>query len=383
MLNPPEVGTNDRALPTPRVASHRFRLGVTRDKRHPGNITREPAGMFWVDPKEEMPTSLRKPDNLFEKRKVMVPAEGVKAARCTTCKLEIPMNSRFCSHCGAKSWAAAWYSLGKEYRLSLPGCTLVLRPNVAGKLDWFEVVKWKSTFKATFDDLPTAAEQIGRLISEDNYRYAVFTAQRLSTEVKLLFDSNQRYVQSFLHLTFLKIAKTDEYGDERWGLLNGEVEKFLMSKLRLSSPSKVYEVAQDILIQQYRQYHVARKTQTISVTDVSSMAGEEFELYVAGILREMGFESVATTSGSGDFGADLVIRHKGRTIVVQCKRTASSVGVQAVQEVIGAKSHYAGDSAWVIVSSSFTRQAKALANSAGVHLHSVDELRNGSCASWL
>ena len=39
-------------------------------------------------------------------------------------------------------------------------------------------------------------------------------------------------------------------------------------------------------------------------------------------------------------GADLIVRHNGKVIVVQCKRYGNAVGLQAVQEVLGARSFY-------------------------------------------
>ena len=108
------------------------------------------------------------------------------------------------------------------------------------------------------------------------------------------------------------------------------------------------------------------------------MEGVEFELLVAEHLRKLGFENVATTSGSGDFGADLVVRHRGKSTVVQCKRYTGVVGISAVQEILGAKHYYQTDSAWVIASSSFTTAARELAKRAGVTLYDWDALTTGA-----
>jgi restriction system protein len=98
------------------------------------------------------------------------------------------------------------------------------------------------------------------------------------------------------------------------------------------------------------------------------MTGREFELFVRDQLLQRGYRNVETTPASGDMGADLVVRQNGQVIVIQCKRCSSAVGVKAVQEVLGAKSHYKANEAWVVTDSTFTTAARKLARSAMVHL---------------
>ena len=85
-------------------------------------------------------------------------------------------------------------------------------------------------------------------------------------------------------------------------------------------------------------------------------------------MRLEGYSIIEITPQSGDMGADLVVRHNGKTIVVQCKRYADAVGFQAVQEVLGAKSFYEADEAWVITDSTFTEAARKLARASNVRL---------------
>ena len=110
----------------------------------------------------------------------------------------------------------------------------------------------------------------------------------------------------------------------------------------------------------------------MTVADTARMSGKEFELYVRDqLMRLEGYINVELTRESGDMGADLVVRHKGKIIVVQCKRYAGTVGLQAVQEVLGAKSFYAADEAWVITDSTFTKAARNLAKKANVRLRTL------------
>ena len=101
---------------------------------------------------------------------------------------------------------------------------------------------------------------------------------------------------------------------------------------------------------------------------IRRMSGEEFEFFVREQLLKQGYDRVETTAVSGDMGADLIARRDGKTIVVQCKRYSAAVGIQAVQEVLGAKLFYAADEAWVITDSTFTEAARKLARAADVRL---------------
>ena len=83
---------------------------------------------------------------------------------------------------------------------------------------------------------------------------------------------------------------------------------------------------------------------------------------------------MSKTRTTGDFGADLVLESAGVRTVVQAKRYDSPVGIEAVQEVIGAKAHYGASDAWVVTNSSFTPAAETLAAENGVQLFARDGL---------
>jgi restriction system protein len=108
---------------------------------------------------------------------------------------------------------------------------------------------------------------------------------------------------------------------------------------------------------------------------VSGFSGVEFETHIARLLRNQGY-SVRGTPVSGDQGADLVVQKDGRTIVVQAKRYVGTVGNKAIQEVIGAVSYYGASEGWVITNSTFTPQAKALAQKSNVKLFDGFDLKN-------
>jgi HJR/Mrr/RecB family endonuclease len=95
----------------------------------------------------------------------------------------------------------------------------------------------------------------------------------------------------------------------------------------------------------------------------------DFEDMIVRAFRDAGYV-VEQTPYSGDFGADLVIAKGGKRIAVQVKRYAPAckVGVQDVNQVIGAIQYYKARKAVVITTSSFTKSAIELAKRAGVEL---------------
>jgi restriction system protein len=109
------------------------------------------------------------------------------------------------------------------------------------------------------------------------------------------------------------------------------------------------------------------------IEEIDSMDGIQFEYYLNELYLSRGY-GVEVTSASGDYGADLVLKKNGKKIVAQAKRYSKDVGIKAVQEVIGAKSYYRADEAWVVTNSYFTKAARELAQTGNVRLVNRDEL---------
>lgn len=112
--------------------------------------------------------------------------------------------------------------------------------------------------------------------------------------------------------------------------------------------------------------------------DLDAMRGIDFENFVASLYRSRGFE-VLITKASGDFGADLIVAASGGLrrneldpesydfdgwsdrMAVQCKRYSGAVGVSAVSAVVAGKGMYDCHKAAVVTNSTFTAQARQLA----------------------
>jgi restriction system protein len=109
------------------------------------------------------------------------------------------------------------------------------------------------------------------------------------------------------------------------------------------------------------------------ITDVDVMSGDEFEGRLAALFCDLGY-AVTHTGARGDFGADLLCERDGERVVVQAKRYDGSVGIEAVQQVIGATRYYGAGQALVVTNSACTPAAEALAAAHGVELVERDVL---------
>jgi|GEM_PF-5074475 len=100
---------------------------------------------------------------------------------------------------------------------------------------------------------------------------------------------------------------------------------------------------------------------------IDGLSGEEFENYLFNLFKNLGYE-VESTPASNDYGADLVISKGVERIVVQAKRYSNTVGISAIQEVIGAKNYYQATKCMVVATNYFTPNAIELAKTNNVDL---------------
>lgn len=110
-----------------------------------------------------------------------------------------------------------------------------------------------------------------------------------------------------------------------------------------------------------------------SINQIDLMNGLQFEEYLSSLYKSLGYQT-EVTKGSGDFGADLILKNNSKRIVVQAKRYKNKVGIQSVQEVVGAKRYYDASHAWVVTNNYFTEPARKLAHANDVLLVDRDLL---------
>lgn len=113
---------------------------------------------------------------------------------------------------------------------------------------------------------------------------------------------------------------------------------------------------------------------TVSIDDVDQMDGKSFEAFVANLFGRSGFEDVFMTPASNDYGADILTMLRGVRCCVQCKRHKEKIGLDAVQEVAGAKKIYRSHAAYLVTNRFFTPSAIKMAEENGVILINRDRL---------
>jgi len=120
--------------------------------------------------------------------------------------------------------------------------------------------------------------------------------------------------------------------------------------------------------------------QQIASTD--QMSGPDFEHLIARLLRRDGWREVTISGGAGDLGADVTARHPrdGSLLVVQCKRyTDRAVSSPDLQRFLGTVfHHHHADHALYVTTSHYSRPARDLAASSGVHL-----MDRATLAPWM
>lgn len=113
---------------------------------------------------------------------------------------------------------------------------------------------------------------------------------------------------------------------------------------------------------------------------IDGMNGRDFEFYIAGVFKGLGYK-VRVTKGSGDQGVDVLAKNSaGETFAIQTKRYSGSVGNRAIQEAISGRIYYGCTKAMVVTNSTFTNSAVSLAAKDGnvllIDRHELKELIN-------
>lgn len=111
--------------------------------------------------------------------------------------------------------------------------------------------------------------------------------------------------------------------------------------------------------------------------DFDSLDGHTFEYFCADLLRYNGFSKVTVTSGSGDYGVDILCNYKSDTYAIQCKCYNHTVGNKAVQEVVSGKIYYRCTKAAVMTNNYFSSAAEETARMTDAYLwdrHRLSEM---------
>jgi restriction system protein len=119
--------------------------------------------------------------------------------------------------------------------------------------------------------------------------------------------------------------------------------------------------ATEITVALKRKLDIHSQKKVFQNREFSHMDGWEFEQWCGQWLREHGYVNVQVTSGSGDYGADVLCEKNGVSYAVQCKCYTGKVPYRAVEEIVTAKQYYGTDKAMVMTNSVLTAQAQEAA----------------------
>lgn len=100
----------------------------------------------------------------------------------------------------------------------------------------------------------------------------------------------------------------------------------------------------------------------VQISHIDTMKGEEFEEYVAELLRFQGYKT-RMTPRSGDYGVDIVASKDGVKTAVQIKRYSKKLDQKPIREAVTgmAVRQYGCTKAMVVTNSTFTKAATFLA----------------------
>lgn len=107
--------------------------------------------------------------------------------------------------------------------------------------------------------------------------------------------------------------------------------------------------------------YLLRRRRRLRPLIVDEMEGHDFEYYCADLLKEKGFLEVEVTSGSRDYGVDILAEKDGVTYAIQCKCYSAPVGVTAVQEAYAGRDYYERMVGVVLTNQYFTAPAVEVA----------------------
>lgn len=111
-----------------------------------------------------------------------------------------------------------------------------------------------------------------------------------------------------------------------------------------------------------------KKLRNITMPQIDSLNGTDFEKFVATLFKFHGYK-VSLTPDSNDYGVDVIaIKHK-KKLVIQAKCYYNHlVGARAVQEIYGGCTYYKANIAVAFTNWTFSAQAKKLAKELNVVL---------------
>lgn len=131
----------------------------------------------------------------------------------------------------------------------------------------------------------------------------------------------------------------------------------------------------NFIMEYYFELKKQEKYLNSGINIVDNLSGIEFEEYLLAHFIKLGYKGTLTPK-TNDYGADLILKKGNDKIVVQAKRYSNKVGIEAVQQIIGAREYYKANKGMVVTNNYFTPNAINLAASSGIELWDRKNLLN-------
>ena len=125
----------------------------------------------------------------------------------------------------------------------------------------------------------------------------------------------------------------------------------------------------------YKQQMRRKALRALQISHIDTMKGEEFEKYVAELLRFQGYKT-RMTPRSGDYGVDIIASKDGVKTAVQIKRYSKKLDQKPIREAVTgmAVRQYGCTKAMVVTNSTFTKTAEFLASESSCELVDREKL---------
>lgn len=164
--------------------------------------------------------------------------------------------------------------------------------------------------------------------------------------------------------------------------LEKQKEKLSNVKKKLFEEVNQLSFQKEILLLEFEEMKQKKKklltpnsNESISLDYIDNLInGLDFEKTFAIILDKLNYTDITVTSGSGDFGIDVLATKDDVLYGFQCKLYSNSVGNEAIQEAYTGKTHYNCNIVVVVTNNYFTKQAEKQALETQVILWNRDIL---------
>jgi len=120
-----------------------------------------------------------------------------------------------------------------------------------------------------------------------------------------------------------------------------------------------------------------RQVRGKTLAELQALPPAAFEEWTAALFEELGY-AVEITAASGDHGIDLIVRKRGETAIVQCKRFKSwSVGEAVLRDLYGALYATGADRAYLVTTGRLTEAARRWAAGKPIEVWEGNDLVGG------